>query len=125
MASAGGRSTDACTVEEQQLFNNLCLLGLAGPGAKPLATGIELTRFTFRKPSTKVLEAVLFHLYVAVWGEAAAQKVCMHTAHLAACSPCIMHASTQAGECLQQGALANAAAVLQPCDSAMTTLVHA
>lgn len=97
MASAGGRGTDACTVEEQQLFNNLCLLGLAGPGAKPLATGIELTRFTFRKPSTKVLEAVLFHLYVAVWGEAAAQKVCMHAAHLAACTPCIMHAGTQLG----------------------------
>lgn len=104
MAAAGGRGTDACTVEEQQLFNNLCLLGLAGPGAKPLATGVELTRFTFRKPSTKVLEAVLFHLYVAVWGEAAAQKVhtqrAQHASHTCGSSA----ACTWHGHALQPAA---------------------
>lgn len=67
--------SDGSTVEEQQLHNNLILLGLSGIGCKTVPAGAELNRFTFRKPSSRTLEHVLYHLYATVVGESVAQKV--------------------------------------------------
>ena len=66
---------DGSTIEDQQLHQNLILLGLSGPGCKSAPAGIDMGRFTFRKPSSKTLEFVLYSLYAIVVGEAVAQKV--------------------------------------------------
>lgn len=66
---------DGCTLEERQLHHNLCLLGIGGAGGKAERLGLDLGRFSFRKPSSKLLEAVLYQIYAAVVGESAAHKV--------------------------------------------------
>ena len=68
-------ATDGSTIEEQQLHQNLILLGLSGPGCKTAPAGIDMGKFTFRKPSSKTLEFVLYSLYAVIVGEAVAQKV--------------------------------------------------
>jgi hypothetical protein len=60
------------TPEEAQLFQNLCILGLAGPGRQGI---VELGRTTFRKPSAKPLEYVLMGAFSSIAGEAKAAKV--------------------------------------------------
>eukprot|EP00798_Chlamydomonas_sp_ICE-L_P020604 gene20604-27403_t len=72
-ASASSASDIACTPDEALLYNNLCLLGLADI-SKLSTAGIELGRFTFRKPSSKALEYVLFHCFCAMNTDARAIK---------------------------------------------------
>ena len=85
--------SDGSTSEEQQLHNNLTLLELSGVGCKTAPAGVELNRFTFRKPSSRTLEHVLYHLYAIVVGEGVAQKVsCLLPVHgdmASGWSPCI------------------------------------
>lgn len=60
--------------EEQLLYQNLCILGLAGVGSKQVFAS-ELTRSSFRKCNTKALEYVLYHLHGVLKGRARSQKV--------------------------------------------------
>ena len=88
------RATDATdgTTEEQQLHQNLQLLGLSGTGCRAAPAGVEIGRFTFRKPSSRALEHVLYHLYSIIVGEAVAQKVTYNRQYLKAISfisPCM------------------------------------
>ena len=64
-------------IEEQQLYENLCLLGICGALAKPLtgSQGLDLKPTTFRKPSSRAIEFVLYHLYAILLGEERANKV--------------------------------------------------
>jgi hypothetical protein len=66
----------AALIEEQQLHENLCLLGICG-AVKPLigGQGLELKPTTFRKPSSRAIEFVLYHLYAILLGEDRASKV--------------------------------------------------
>ena len=67
-------TSDGSTIEEQQLHQNLTLLSIAGPGSKATPANVDITKFTFRKPSSRALEHVLFQLYSIVVGEGVAQK---------------------------------------------------
>jgi hypothetical protein len=62
------------TLEEQQLHQNLCLLGIAGPSSKNHG-GVDINKFAFRRPSSRTLEYVLFQLYSSIIGEGVAHKV--------------------------------------------------
>ena len=64
------------TIEEIQLHENLCLLGIIG-GAKPLlgSQGLDLKANTFRKPSSRAIEFTIYHLYSILMGEDKAIKV--------------------------------------------------
>ncbi|GAX78522.1 hypothetical protein CEUSTIGMA_g5962.t1 [Chlamydomonas eustigma] len=66
-------SDEGGTLEEQQLFQNLCLLGLAGLSSKN-AVGTDITKFSFRRPSSRTLEYVLYQLYSYIIGEGIAHK---------------------------------------------------
>ena len=83
------------TPEEQLLYQNLCLLGIASAGAAGSGAGtgaaasaqapagkppsshaaVEISKYTFRKPSPRAFEFVLYSLYATVKGKARAQKV--------------------------------------------------
>ena len=65
---------DGSTMEEQQLHQNLLILHVTGPGSKVQAN-VEINRFTFRKPSSRALEHVLYQLHSIIVGEGVTQKV--------------------------------------------------
>lgn len=72
MKATNAGSAESYSHEDLLLYQNLCILGIKDTAAK---NGVELTRTTFKKSSTKALEMVLYHLYVAINGEAKANKV--------------------------------------------------
>lgn len=61
------------TLEEQAMYQNLCILGIVNSALKH--EGIELGRTTLRRSNNKALEYVLYRLYSIIEGRTRAQKV--------------------------------------------------
>lgn len=74
-ATPGSRTarTDTPSAEELSLYENLCLLGLAGSSSAPPT--FEINVYTFRKPNQACIDHVLYSLCSAIKGKSKAQKV--------------------------------------------------
>lgn len=68
MKTSRTQAAEACTLEEEQLYNMLCVLGVAG-SEQSRKQQVEINKTCFRKPSSKTLEYVMYSLYVLIHGK--------------------------------------------------------
>lgn len=73
MKSAAAGKQEVPTLEENTLYQNLCILGIAPP---PRGEGVDLNRTSFRRTNNKGVEYVLYRLHYIIEGKPRTTKVC-------------------------------------------------